>query len=218
MDAGKGGQDFSRRQVLSTAGLAAVAVPLAANGKFGAGRQAAALVRRAGKAGAPQPEQLHVQFGADAAQQVAVSWATPAQVSMPRLRLGTAGGGHGLEVPAQERIYTEALTGETVWTYHARVDGLLPGTKYIYQVLHDGATPVPGMFSTGPRGRSRGFRFTSFGDQAIPAPVGLGLGPNTPNAGFIVPAVERLDPLFHLFNGDLCYAKRCAGPDLAVVL
>src|SRR5262249_59083336 len=93
MDAGKGGQDFSRRQVLSTAGLAAVAVPLAANGKFGAGRRAAALVRRAGKAGAPQPEQLHVQFGADAAQQVAVSWATPAQVSMPRLRLGTASGG-----------------------------------------------------------------------------------------------------------------------------
>ena len=30
---------------------------------------------------------------------------------------------------------------------------------------------------------------------------------NTPNAGFIVPAVESLDPLFHLFNGDLCYAN-----------
>src|SRR5262245_35875436 len=118
MGAGNDGQEFSRRQVLSTAGLAAVAVPLAANGKFGAD-QKAALVRHAGKAGAPQPEQVHVQFGADAAQQVAVSWATPAQVSMPRLRLGTTSGGHGLEVPAQERIYTEALTGETVWTYHA---------------------------------------------------------------------------------------------------
>ena len=67
MGARKGGQDFSRRQVLSTAGLAAVAVPLAANGKFGPGRRAAALVRRPGIAGAPQPEQLHVQFGADAA-------------------------------------------------------------------------------------------------------------------------------------------------------
>jgi len=212
MGAGKGGQEFSRRQVLSTAGLAAVAVPLAANGKLGAGQKAAALIRRAGKAGAPQPEQVHVQFGADAARQVAVSWATPAQVSMPRLRLGTASGGHGLEVPARERIYTEALTGETVWTYHATLDGLLPGIQYIYQVLHAGATPVPGMFRTGPRGRSRGFRFTSFGDQAIPAPVGLGLGPNTPNAGYIVAAVERLDPLFHLFNGDLCYANVSDAP------
>ncbi len=74
-------------------------------------------------------------------------------------------------------------------------------------MLHDGAAPVSGTFRTGPRGRSGGFRFTSFGDQAIPAPVGMGLGPNTPNAGFIVPAVESLDPLFHLFNGDLCYAN-----------
>jgi Purple acid Phosphatase, N-terminal domain len=212
MGAGKGGQQFSRRQVLSTAGLAAVAVPLAANGKVGTSRKAAALVRRAGAAGAPQPEQLHVQFGAEAAQQVAVSWATPAQVSMPRLRLGTASGGHGTEVPAQERVYTEALTGETVWTYHATLNNLLPGTTYIYEVLHDGATPVPGMFRTGPRGRSRGFRFTSFGDQAVPAAVGLGLGPHTPNAGFIVPAVESLDPLFHLFNGDLCYANVSDAP------
>jgi hypothetical protein len=131
---------------------------------------------------------------------------------MPRLRLGTAGGGHGMEVPAQERIYTEALTGETVWTYHATLSGLLPGTQYVYEVLHDGATPVPGMFRTGPRGRSRGFRFTSFGDQAIPAPVGTGIGPNTPNAGHIVPAVEHLDPLSHLFNGDLCYANVSDAP------
>ena len=48
---------------------------------------------------------------------------------------------------------------------------------YVYEVLNDGAAPVTGMFRTGPRGRSRGFRFTSFGDQAVPAAVGLGLGP-----------------------------------------
>ena len=200
-------QGFSRRQLLSTAGLAAVAVPLAAAGNTRPGRRAAALVRRPGAAGAPQPEQAHVQFGADAAGQAAVSWAAPARVARPRLRLGTPFHGHGTEVRAQERTYTEALTGETVWTYHASLDGLRPDTQYVFEVLHDGATPVPGMFCTGPRGRSGGFRFTSFGDQAIPAPVGMGLGPNTPNAGFIVPAVESLDPLFHLFNGDLCYAN-----------
>jgi hypothetical protein len=37
--------------------------------------------------------------------------------------------------------------------------------------------------------------------------IGQGLGPWTTNAGFIVSAVEALDPLFHLFNGDLCYAN-----------
>ncbi len=219
MDAEHGAHEYSRRQVLSTAGLAAVAVPLA-TGTDRPGRRAAALVHRPDVSGAPAPEQVHVQFGADAASQAAVSWAAPVQVARARLRLGRPAHGHGFEVPAEERVYTEALTGETVWTYHARLDRLQPDTQYIFEVLHDGATAVPGMFRTGPRGRSGGFRFTSFGDQAIPAPVGTGLGPNTPNAGFIVPAVESLDPLFHLFNGDLCYANVSddAGRDLGVVL
>jgi len=211
--AGEGRRAFSRRQVLSTAGLAAVAVPLTTGAKAaGRGHAAPALVSRAAQTAAPPPEQLHVQFGADAATQVAVSWAVGAPVSGPRLRLGRPGFGLGTEIPAQERTYTEALTGETVWTYHASADDLQPGAQYIYEVLHDGAAPVAGAFRTGPAGRSARFRFTSFGDQAIPAPVGLGLGPNTPNAGYIVPAVERLDPLFHLFNGDLCYANVSDAP------
>lgn len=207
MNTSGAGQGLSRRQALSTAGLAAVAVPLAAPQ-----RKAPALVRHADVAGAPGPEQVHVQFGADAASEVAVSWATPVPVSRPMLRLGQGTDGFGRVVQAEERTYTEALTGETVWTYHARVHGLHPGTRYTYQVLNDGASPADGTFRTGPRDRSGGFRFTSFGDQAIPAPVGAGLGPNTPNAGYIVPAVESLDPLFHLFNGDLCYANLSDAP------
>jgi len=211
MDAGSG--EISRRQVLSTAGLAVVAAPLEQAGharSAARGGRRTALVRQPGAAGAPPPDQVHVQFGADAATQVAVSWAAAAPVAGPRVRLGGPGfgfGGTGDEVPAEQRSYTDALTGETVYTYHARLDFLIPDTKYVYQVLHDGAAPVTGSFRTGPAGRSAGFRFTSFGDQAIPAAVGLGLGPHTPNAGYIVPAVEALDPLFHLFNGDLCYAN-----------
>ena len=193
--------DVSRRQILVSGGLAATA-PLLISA-----RRAPALVRQPDVAGAPPPEQLHVQFGADAASQVAVSWAAPAAVSRPRLRVGHHGGGFGREVPAQERAYTEALSGETVYTYHAALADLPPDTAFGYEVLHDGAEPLAGTFRTGPRGRSRGFRFTSFGDQSIPAPVGLGLGPNTPNAGYIVDAVDALDPLFHLMNGDLCYAN-----------
>ena len=197
------GQGISRRKVLAAAGLAAVAVPLAATGRA----QAASLVRRADSAGAPSPQGTHVQFSADAAKQAAVSWLAPAVVSRPRLRLGKAESGYGREVPAEERVYTEALSGQTVFTYHAHLDHLQPDTQYVYAVLNDGAAPVTGTFRTGPAGRSRGFLFTSFGDQAVPMKIGAGLGPWTVNAGYIVPAVEALDPLFHLFNGDLCYAN-----------
>lgn len=165
------------------------------------------LVRRPDTAGAVPPGQLHVQFGADAATEAAVSWAAPGRAVRPRLRLGQPGNGLGLEVPASERVYTDVLTGETVYTYHARASNLAPDTGYVYEAVHDGAPTAAGTFRTGPRGRSAPFRFTSFGDQSIPAPVGRGLGPATPNAGYVVAAVEALSPLFHLANGDLCYAN-----------
>jgi Calcineurin-like phosphoesterase/Purple acid Phosphatase, N-terminal domain len=148
-----------------------------------------------------------VQFGADAASQVAVSWAAQGAVARPRLRFSELGRQGGGEVEATERGYTDALTGETCYTYHARLDSLEPDTSYAYEVLHDGAPPAQGTFLTGPRGRSRPFRFTSFGDQGIPEPVGLGLGPSSPNAGYVVDAVESLEPLFHLVNGDLAYGN-----------
>jgi 3',5'-cyclic AMP phosphodiesterase CpdA len=175
-------------------------------------RRAPALVRRPGAAGAPPPRQVHLQFGADAASQIAVSWAAPAPAARPRLRVGLPGNGFGQEVPAQERVYTEALTGEVVWTYHASLAGLPPDTALSYQAVHDGAGPVGGTLRTGPRGRGTGFRFTSFGDHSIPAPAGRGLGPHTRNAGYIVDAVNALAPLFHLMNGDLCYANISDAP------
>jgi hypothetical protein len=172
------------------------------------------FVRRPDSAGAPAPEQVHLQFGADAATQVAVSWAAPAAVARPRLLAGPAGpgGAAGTMVDAEERVYTDALTGETVFTYHACIGSLEPGTQYAYQVLHDGSPPSGGTFRTAPRGRSGPFRFTSFGDHAIPRPVGDGSGPNSPNAAYVVDAVDRLDPLFHLVNGDLSYANASDQP------
>ena len=201
--------EVSRRQLLVTGGIAAggallVAAPAVVGALHGK-RGTPALVRRPDAAGAPPPEQVHVQFGADAATQIAVSWAAPARVSRPRLRVGRPGSGFGVEVPAEERSYTEIMSGQTVHTYHARLGKLAPDTAYVYQVLHDGTHPVPGTFRTGPLGRSKGFRFTSFGDQAIPVPVGK--GPASHNAGYVVNAVDALDPLFHLMNGDLSYAN-----------
>ena len=206
----------SRRQVLLSGGVAGgAAVLLAAPAVIGAltrKHSAPVLIRRPDAAGAPSPEQVHVQFGADAATQMAVSWAAPARVARPRLRVGQAGSGYGREVPAEERVYREVMTGQTVHTYHARLEKLAPDSAFVYEVLHDGARPVTGTFRTGPLGRSQGFRFTSFGDQSIPVRVGRGLGSASVNAGYVVDAVDRLDPLFHLMNGDLSYANESDVP------
>ncbi|MBV9356646.1 MAG: metallophosphoesterase family protein [Chloroflexi bacterium] len=184
-------------------------------GAGGAAALAAVLVDSARVSAAPQlwfqtsastvapPEQLHLQFGADASSEVAVSWATQTPVANPRLRLATAQAGFSRIVDADTRVYTDAQSGAEVYTQHARVDGLSPWTHYYYDVQHDGAAPVAGNFTTAPRSRSP-FRFTSFGDQATPAPDN---GLASANAAYNPPQVEQLQPLFHLFNGDLCYAN-----------
>jgi hypothetical protein len=203
MGAEGNGHNISRRAVLSAAGLAAVAAPLAT----AKGAHAATLLKSADAAGAPSPAGLFVQFGANASHEAAVSWLSPVQVRRPRLRIGRPDFGYGHTVEAEERVYTEALTGQAVYTYHAHLDHLQPDTLHVYEAFNDGAAPAGGSFTTAPSGRSRGFRFTSFGDQAVPQKIGQGLGPWTVNAGYIVPAVEALSPLFHLFNGDLCYGN-----------
>jgi hypothetical protein len=87
--------------------------------------------------------------------------------------------------------------------------------------MHDGAEPEFATFRTSPRGRAP-FTFTSFRDQGTPTlgkkfvpPEGVTM-PNPPfvNDNLGSPAavdttlgVERLQPLFHLFNGDLCYVN-----------
>jgi hypothetical protein len=197
-----------RRAFLAGAGLAGATIASAPL----VGRASAAtgplLVRQPPVAGAPMAEQLHLQFGFDAARMMVASWSTPQRVVRPRVRFGTAEDGFGREVAAIEKTYTEAISGQTVFTYHAPMFGLHPSTNYVYEVFAAGAASVAGHFRTGP-GHAERFRFTSFGDQSIPAQVGPGTnpGPWTVNAGFVVDAVEQLDPLFHLLNGDLCYAN-----------
>ena len=94
----------------------------------------------------------------------------------------------------------------------------------MYGAMHDGAAPEFGTFRTSPRGRAT-FTFTSFGDQGTPTlgkkfipPAGVTLASpvfindnlGSPAAGDTTLGVERLRPLFHLFNGDLCYANLAA--------
>jgi hypothetical protein len=153
-----------------------------------------------------------------------VSWHALQSVRRPRVLLGRLDGKLERTAVAEEASYLDAKSGQTVYAYHARLRGLQPDSVYMYAALHDGAEPEFGTFRSAPRGRMP-FTFTSFGDQGTPTlgkrfapPPGVTI-PNppyvndnlgSPAAGDTTLGVERVRPLFHLFNGDLCYANLAA--------
>jgi 3',5'-cyclic AMP phosphodiesterase CpdA len=169
----------------------------------------------------PAVNGLHIQFGADAATEVVVSWHALQPVERARVLLGDADGRYSKTYDAETISYTDGKSSEVVYAWHARLTGLHPDHEYVYLAVHDGAQPVFGSFVTAPKGRSA-FTFTSFGDQGTPTtgkvyvpPTGVTItnppfvndnlgGPASAN---LPAAIERVQPLFHLFNGDLCYAN-----------
>ena len=186
---------IDRRQFLKRAGVGGLAVVIGPT-----------LWQQASAAAAPAVEQVHLQFGANAAHQMSVSWATAASVSRPRVRYGTAAGGLGSTVEAVTQTYVDPLTKRVVTTHHATLETLHPSTDYVYEALHNGAAPVMGTFRTGPSGRAP-FRFTSFGDQGV---NGLPLGSVASNT--VVDHIESAKPLLHLVNGDLAYSDLQTDP------
>jgi hypothetical protein len=161
------------------------------------------------------PEQIHLTFGNDPASSMCVSWVSPAQAVNPRVLLKSHSGDasvrdavmHESVVHAVQRTYTDGLNGQTVFTYHATLAGLAPGSTYRYSVTADNdqnrAAPFTASFRTAPRGRTA-FRWTSYGDLATPNTSWV---LSSPQSRFAVEAVETFEPLFHLLNGDLCYAN-----------
>jgi hypothetical protein len=215
------GPELSRRKLLAAAGVAggaAVAASLAGTPEAEAA-PAARLV--SDPVATPPVAGLHLQFGADASSEMAVSWHTLQPVRRPRVLLGRANGKLEQTVDAKEARYTDAKSGQIVYAYHARLSRLQADAAYLYGALHDGAEPEFGTFRTAPRGRAP-LTFTSFGDQGTPTvgkrfvpPAGVTLANpvyvndnlGSPAAGDTTLGVERLRPLFHLLNGDLCYAN-----------
>jgi hypothetical protein len=218
---GGAGLEISRRRLLAAAGLG--------------GAAAAAQVAPAAVASSQRPDVgpaapvagVHLQFGADAASQMTVSWQTPAPVRRARVLLGRLDGRLERTAEAQTASYADAQSGQRVYAHHARMSGLSPDTPYLYGALHEGAAPAFSTFRTAPHGRAA-FTFTSFGDQGTPslgrkyvppseAGTTASAAPQTaiwvsdnlgsPYAADTTLGVERLQPLFHLFNGDLCYAN-----------
>jgi 3',5'-cyclic AMP phosphodiesterase CpdA len=225
----KSNHELSRRKLLAAAGIGGAAMVTAS--VFGAGKAAA---ERADPpfsdhdsapsfdpVTTPPVAGLHLQFGANASSEMIVSWHTLQSVDRPRVLLGTLEGELRQTVAADETSYTDAQSGQVVYAYHATLSRLDDDKAYMYGALHDGAEPQFGTFRTAPRGRVP-FTFTSFGDQGTPTlgkifvpPAGVTL-PSPPfvNDNLGAPAgadttlgVERVAPLFHLLNGDLCYAN-----------
>ncbi|HUP07651.1 MAG TPA: metallophosphoesterase family protein [Caldimonas sp.] len=213
---------ISRRKLLAAAGLgggAAIAASLAAGQPAGAALPAA---DQAGEPlGAPPVAGVHLQFGADASSEMVVSWHTLQPVRHARVLLGHTDGHLERTVEATAIHYTDAKAGQVVYAHHARIGQLRPDASYLYAAVHDGAQAEFGTFRTAPRGRAP-FTFTSFGDQGTPTlgkrfvpPSGIALARPTfvndnlgsPAAADTTLGVERLQPLFHLFNGDLSYAN-----------
>jgi len=217
---------FSRRSFLTAAGAGAAGVALTPLLEGSAEAQPSSRPPQPDGAPVPRVAGLHVQFGADASSEVAVSWHALAPVRNPRVLLGEPDGHYHWSRNATQTSYTDGKTGQTVYAYHARLTGLRSSHDYVYAAVHEGAQPELGAFRTGPRGREP-FTFTSFGDQGTPTvgrvyvpPAGVTI-PNppyvndnlgSPAAGDTTAGVERVRPLFHLINGDLCYANLANDP------
>jgi hypothetical protein len=183
------------------------------------------------------PEQLLLTWGADPATSVTVSWSAPGTVAQPAPTMAystspiTAGHpGRVVKLPPPSPLdvrrrysraasvsFTDGLNGQTTYFYHVQLTGLHPGTRYYYQVSDGAATPsVAGAsFETAPAGRAR-FRFSSYGDLATPSwdlnTSGNIWHESCDNSYYAVNAIESPGdgqgaPLFHLLNGDLCYAN-----------
>jgi len=213
--------DLSRRRLLAAAGIGAGAVVTASLIGTGDAEGAVPAHPSPDPVAPPPVAGLHLQFGADAASEMVVSWHTLQPVRNPRVVLGRLNGKLEQTIEAKPANYTDAKSGQVVYAYHARLVRLRADSAYLYGALHDGAEPEFGTFRTGPRGRAA-FTFTSFGDQGTPTlgkkyvpPAGMTIPKppfvndnlGSPAAGDTTLGVERLQPLFHLFNGDLCYAN-----------
>ncbi|MBR7839026.1 metallophosphoesterase family protein [Actinospica durhamensis] len=184
-----------------------------------------------------EPEQLLLTWGADPATSVTVSWSAPGTVAQPAPTLAYSTSpitahnrGHLVKLPdpapldvarryekASAVSFTDGLNGQTTYFYHVQLGGLEPGTTYYYQVS-DGAaeeSTAGASFETAPFGRAK-YRFSSYGDLSTPSwdlnASGNIWHESCDNSYYAVSAIENPGdggpaPLFHLLNGDLCYAN-----------
>src|ERR1700720_3014743 len=132
--------ELSRRKLLTAAGIggAAVAASLI---RTGAAEAAVPSPLSPDPVTAPPVAGLHLQFGADASSEMVVSWHALQSVRNPRVVLGRLDGALERVVEARLVSYTDAKSGQVVYTYHAKTSRLQPDSPYLYGASHDGAEP-----------------------------------------------------------------------------
>ncbi|WP_407561405.1 purple acid phosphatase family protein [Streptomyces sp. 184] len=211
---------LSRRRVVTGAGGLAGGLLLAgcSNGDGGPGRtggsgrtdDSSAHSVSPAPSGPPAAFGRHLAFGADPCTQMRVGWQLPLPVRRPYVRFGRDRGDLGERVAAEIRpLKTPELNGLPAVEQHyvhAALDGLAPGTAYVYGLGHDEFDPAasPGAgehlagFRTAPA-RPERFVFTAFGDQG----TGRAARAITRRIG----ALPGGPPAFHLHAGDICYAE-----------
>jgi hypothetical protein len=213
--------DLSRRRLLAAMGLGSGALVAAPLNIISEARAGVLSDPSPNSSAVPPVAGLHLQFGADASSEITVSWHALQPVSNPRVVLGRRDGRFEQTAAATPTSYSDGKSSQAVYAYHAKLAGLQPDSAYMYGAVHDGAAPEFGTFQTAPLRRAA-FTFTSFGDQGTPTlgktfvppaggtlrvPLFVNDNLGSPAAGDTTLGVERLRPLFHLFNGDLCYAN-----------
>ena len=183
------------------------------------------------------PEQLLLTWGNNPAHDVTVSWSAPGTVPQPAPTLAIStkpitkhNPGTLIKLPepapldvtkrykdASSVSFTDGLNGQTTYFYHVQLTDLEPSSRYYYEIS-DGANPpstAGSSFETAPHGRAK-FRFSSYGDLSTPSwdlnSSGNIWHESCDNSWFAVTAIENPGdgkgaPLFHLLNGDLCYAN-----------
>ncbi|MGD0705527.1 MAG: metallophosphoesterase family protein [Trebonia sp.] len=183
------------------------------------------------------PEQLLLTWGNDPAREVTVSWSAPGTVAQPAPTLAVSTRpitaehpGRLIKLPdpapldvtkryddAASVSFTDGLNGQTTYFYHVQLTDLWPATRYYYQISDGAAEPstAGASFETAPFGRAK-FRFSSYGDLSTPSwdlnSSGNIWHESCDNSWYAVTAIENPGdgkgaPLFHLLNGDLCYAN-----------
>jgi Purple acid Phosphatase, N-terminal domain/Calcineurin-like phosphoesterase len=184
-----------------------------------------------------EPEQLLLTWGNDPAREITVSWSAPGTVAQPAPTLAfsthpitTANPGRLIRLPNPEPLdvtrrypaaasvsFTDGLNRQTTYSYHVQLADLEPGTRYYYKVSDGAPTPstAGASFETAPFGRAK-YRFSSYGDLSTPSwdlnSSGNIWHESCDNSWYAVTAIEEPGdgkgaPLFHLLNGDLCYAN-----------
>ena len=162
------------------------------------------------------PEQVHLTWGSDPTTSVTISWASPKGMPAANVAYSSAGPisptNKGTAGTVKQVSYQDGMNLEYVYNFHCTLSGLTPNTTYSYLISDGASTPntLAAQFTTAPAGRAP-FVFSSFGDLGTPASdksaSGYEWNESSDNAYYAVQELEKHAPLFHLLNGDLCYAN-----------